>query len=110
MIVAGRLPLMHLRSCPARTDRGCGGCKGDPVVSDRRGAAFPLVCRERRYSTLLNSVPLYLADKTLPPLDYYAVYLTIESPEEAKELIRSVAAHEPPKGPHTTGLAFRKLL
>ena len=110
MIVAGRLPLMHLRSCPARTDRGCCGCKGDPVVSDRRGAAFPLVCRERRYSTLLNSVPLYLADKTLPPLDFYAVYLTIESPEEARELIRSVAAHEPPKGPHTTGLAFRKLL
>jgi putative protease len=110
MIVAGRLPLMHLRSCPARTDRGCAGCKGDPVVSDRKGAAFPLVCRERRYSTLLNSVPLYLADKQLPSLDFYAVYLTVESREEAAKLIRSVAAHEPPEGPHTTGLAFRKLL
>ncbi len=110
MIVAGRLPLMHLRACPARTDRGCAGCRGDAVVSDRKGASFPLVCRERRYSTLLNSVPLYLADKQLPPLDFYAVYLTIESRSEAEDLIRSVLAEEPPKGPHTTGPAFRKLL
>ena len=110
MIVAGRLPLMHLRSCPARTDRGCAGCQGSPVVSDRKGATFPLVCRDRRYSTLLNSVPLYLADKPLPPLDFYAVYLTNESRGQAGELIRSVLAHESPAGPHTTGLAFRKLL
>jgi len=110
MIVAGRLPLMYLRSCPARNDRGCAGCKGSPIVSDRKGATFPLVCRERRYSTLLNSVPLYLADKPLPPLDFYGIYLTIESREEAADLIRSVCAHQLPKGPHTTGLAFRKLL
>ena len=110
MIVAGRLPLMQLRSCPARSDKGCAHCEGRPVVTDRKGAAFPLVCRERRYSTLLNSVPLYLCDKQLPPLDFYAVYLTIESGEEARSLIRSAAAGDPPETPHTTGLAFRKLL
>ncbi len=110
MIVAGRLPLMRLRSCPARTDKGCGSCGGRPVVTDRKGAAFPLVCRERRYSTLLNSVPLYLCDKQLPPLDWYAVYLTIESKEEAAALIRSAKRGEPTDAPHTTGLAFRRLL
>ena len=110
MIVAGRLPLMQLRSCPARTDKGCGTCDGRPVVTDRKGAAFPLICRERRYSTLLNSVPLYLCDKQLPPLDFYAVYLTIESKDEAAALIRAAIVGDPPGSPHTTGLAFRKLL
>ena len=110
MIVAGRLPLMQLRSCPARSDKGCTRCDGRPFVTDRKGAIFPLVCRERRYSTLLNSVPLYLCDKPLPPLDFYAVYCTTESKEEAARLIRSVSAGEPPVMPHTTGLAFRKLL
>lgn len=110
MIAAGRLPLMQLRSCPARSDQGCMRCGGRPVVTDRKGASFPLVCRERRYSTLLNSVPLYLCDKQLPPLDYYAIYLTIETKEEAAELIRSAIAGDPPGTPHTTGLAFRKLI
>ncbi len=110
MLAAGRLPLMQLRSCPARSDKGCGSCSGRPVVTDRKGASFPLVCRERRYSTLLNSVPLYLCDKQLPPLDYYAVYLTIETAEEARALIRAAANGDAPGSPHTTGLAFRKLL
>ena len=110
MIVAGRLPLMQLRACPARTDRGCGTCGGRPVVSDRKNAEFPLLCMDRKYSVLLNSVPLYLGDKPLPPLDFYAVYLTTETAEEAKTLIDAVRAHAPYKGPYTTGLAFRKLL
>lgn len=110
MLVAGRLPLMQLRSCPARSDRGCGSCNGRPVVTDRKGTVFPLVCRERRYSALLNSVPLYLCDKQLPPLDFYAVYLTIETVEEARNLIRAALNGDAPGSPHTTGLAFRKLL
>ena len=110
MLAAGRLPLMQLRSCPARSDKGCGSCSGRPVVTDRKGASFPLVCRDRRYSTLLNSVPLYLCDKQLPPLDFYAVYLTIETAEEARALIRAAANGDAPGSPRTTGLAFRKLL
>ena len=110
MIVAGRLPLMQLRSCPARSDHGCGGCDGHPVVTDRKNASFPLICNDHAYSTMLNSVPLYLADKQLPPIDFHAVYLTVETPTEASELIRSVAGHAPLNAPHTTGLAFRNLL
>ena len=110
MIVAGRLPLMQLRACPARTDKGCGACGGHPVLTDRKDTVFPIICRERRYSTLLNSVPLYLCDKDLPPLDFYAVYLTVESKEEAASLIRASLRRDPPQMPHTTGLAFRKLL
>ncbi len=110
MIVAGRLPLMQLRACPARSDRGCGSCEGRPVVTDRKNAVFPIVCSERAYSTMLNSVPLYIADKQLPPIDFYAVYLTVETPDEASAQIRSVADRAPFDAPHTTGLAFRNLL
>ena len=110
MIVAGRLPLMQLRSCPARSEKGCENCGGRPSVTDRKGASFPLICRERRYSTLLNSVPLYLCDKQLPSVDRYVIYLTTESKEEAQELIRSAQNGSPVDKPHTTGLAFRKLL
>ena len=59
---------------------------------------------------MLNSVPLYLADKQLPSIDYYAVYLTTETAEQAQDLIRSVYRKEPYTGEHTTGLAFRNLL
>ena len=110
MITAGRLPLMQLRSCPARSDRGCGTCSGRPVLTDRKNAVFPLVCNNRAYSTMLNSVPLYVADKQLPPLDFYAVYLTLETPDTAREMIRSAVSREPIRESHTTGLTFRNLL
>ena len=110
MIVSGRLPLMQLRSCPARSERGCGSCDGHPAVTDRKNAAFPLVCNGRGYSTMLNSVPLYIADKSLPPLAFYAVYLTVESQSEAQKSIRAAIDRAPAPGPHTTGLAFRNLL
>ena len=110
MIVAGRLPLMQFRSCPARSDRGCGTCGGHPVVTDRKNAVFPLMCNGRAYSTMLNSVPLYTADKSLPPIDFLVVYLTIEYQKEAADLIDSVFKRAPVAYPHTTGLTFRNLL
>ena len=109
-IVAGRLPLMQLRSCPARGEKGCGKCGGAPVVTDRTGRTFPLVCSGRQYSTLLNSVPYYTADKRLPELDFYTVYLTVESPKEARRLIEAVLRRNPPEGERTTGMSFRTLL
>ncbi len=110
MIVAGRLPLMQQRSCPARSNNGCGSCDGRPVVTDRKNAVFPLVCNDRAYSTMLNSVPLYLADKQLLPLDFHIVWLTVETKDEAAGLIRTVRSGDPLNGAYTRGLAFRNLL
>lgn len=108
-IIAGRLPLMQLRSCPARGFHGCGNCSGHPVVTDRMGRTFPLVCHDRRYTTMLNSVPLYVAEKPLPPLDFYTVAFTTESPEQCKELWNRIRMHLPPGGEHTTGIYYRTL-
>ncbi len=109
-IVAGRLPLMQFRSCPARTATGCGACNGSPVLTDRTGRTFPIVCHQRQYSTLLNSVLYDTADKRLPELDYYQIHLTIETKEEAKALFESVLRGEKPEAERTTGMSFRNLL
>lgn len=109
-IVAGRLPLMQFRSCPARSEKGCGACSGAPTVTDRTGRSFPLVCHARQYTTMLNSVPYYAADKRLPELDFYTVYCTTESREEAQRLTEAVLRRDPPTGEHTTGMSFRVLL
>lgn len=108
-IITGRLPLMQLRSCPARGFQGCGICNGHPVVTDRMGRTFPLVCNDRCYTTMLNSVSLYVADKDLPSLDFYTVSFTTESPEECKTLWDQVRMHLPPKDEHTTGAYYRTL-
>ena len=109
-IVAGRLPLMQLRSCPARGEKGCGVCSGHPVVTDRTGRTFPLVCHRRSYTTMLNSVPYYAADKRLPELDFYVIYATTETQSEVQGLLDAVLHREPPQGERTTGMSFRLLV
>ena len=109
-IITGRLPLMQFRACPARSEKGCGACSGSPVVTDRMGRTFPIVCHARKYSTMLNSVLYDVADKKLPDLDFYSIYFTTESQTEAKELFASVMRHEKPNEERTTGMSFRTLL
>lgn len=50
----GNLPLMIFRSCPAKGPKGCGGCSGRTVVTDRLGNDFPLLCHHKQYSQLLQ--------------------------------------------------------
>ena len=59
---------------------------------------------------MLNSVPLYTADKRLPSLDFYVLYLTTETRQEAIELLDRIDKKEKPFGEHTTGMSFRTLL
>ena len=109
-MVAGHLPLMQLRACPARSGRGCASCTGAPVITDRMGRSFPLICHEKRYTTMLNGVLYDTADKPLPKTDYYLIYLTVESKEQAKRLTESVLRGEKPDGERTTGMSFRTLI
>ena len=109
-IVAGRLPLMQFRSCPARKDVGCGGCTGHPQIKDRTGRSFRLECHEKKYSTMFNSVLYYTADRSLPELDFYTLYLTDETQEAARNLYRCVTAAEKPDTERTTGMSFRTLV
>ncbi len=106
----GRLPLMQFRACPARGEKGCGSCAGRPELVDRKGVVFPMVCHDRRYTTLLNSVPLYLGDKTLPPFDFVMLYFTTEDTDACRRVYDGFRRGEAPWFDRTSGLAFRTLL
>ena len=107
--VYGYLPLMRFRACPVRAHSGCGPCGGRGSLTDRRGVVFPLECRERRYSTLLNSVPLHIAGRETPG-DYRLLWFTRESAGECGRVMEQFLRGEPSDGPRTGGLYYRKLL
>ncbi len=106
----GRLPLMHLRNCPVRAFTSCAACGGRGSLTDRKGILFPVECSEKRSATLLNSVPLDLAGRTLSGLDFQILYFTRESAHEAGDVIRRYLSGEKTDAPHTGGLYYRELL
>ena len=106
----GRLPVMQFRACPARGEKGCGSCEGRPELVDRKGVVFPMTCHDRRYTTLLNSVPLYLGDKALPPFDFVTLYFTTEDRETCRQVYEGFRKEAAPWFDRTSGLAFRTLL
>ena len=109
-ILYGYLPLMKCRACPARGAKGCGSCEGHATLKDRTGAAFPLLCRDKQYSEVLNSVPLYAADRAVPRLDFEVLYFTVESAQQCEEILRLYEAKAPAPFARTAGLYFRELL
>ena len=109
--VYGRLPLMKLRACPVKASMGsCAGCHGRSVLTDRIGEQFPIICREKQYSELLNCVPLYAGDRSIPPVSSGLLYFTIETKEECKEAFDAYMNKAEFPGRKTAGLYFRKLL
>ena len=106
----GYLPLMHFRNCPVRAAIGCARCGGKGTLTDRKGVDFPVVCGERKYAVLLNSVPLDLADRPLNGLDYQLLYFTNETAPEAEAVVKRYQSGERTDAPHTGGLYYRELL
>lgn len=106
----GYLPLMHLRSCPLRAAIGCAACGGAGRLTDRMHIEFPVVCEDRKYAVLLNSVPLDIAERNLTGLDYQLLYFTRESAPEAEAVVRRFQRGQKTERPHTGGLYYRELL
>ena len=105
----GYLPLMTVRNCPVKTPTGCSGCKNDRCLVDRRGTEFPVICRDRLYSTVLNSVPLHIADRNLSGFDYIILYFTKETKEECARVHDDYVNHRGSESPRTGGMYFRTL-
>ena len=110
ILAYGRFPIMQFRACPARGEKGCGSCAGKPELVDRKGVVFPMLCHDRRYTTLLNSVPLYLGDKALPPFDFVTLYFTTEDSRTCRQVFEGFRRGKDPWFDRTSGLAFRTLL
>ena len=109
-IVYGRLPLMRFRNCPVRAQIGCAACGGHGELKDRRGVHFPVECGGKKYSTLLNSVPLHIADKDLRGLDHGILWFTTETKNECAAVTKEYIEHQRSTKERTGGLYYRELL
>ena len=111
VIAYGYLPLMTFRACPVQGPKGCGRCTGQATLTDRLGKSFPVVCRGRQYSQLLNTVPLYLGDKQqlLEGFSHATLRFTIEDPARCIRVMQLWREGAPFREERTNGLYLREL-
>lgn len=110
IIAFGHLPLMRWRNCPVKAFRGCGDCGGRGELTDRLGVRFGVECGERRFASLLNSVPLHIAERDLRGLDYLLLYFTRESAADCQRITEDFRLRRKSEGKRTGGLYYRELL
>ena len=104
-IAYGRLPLMTLEKCMIRDsfsskdDRAsCRYCETHKIskLTDRTGAAFPVIREFQHRNVLYNSVPTYMADKPLSGLFAHAIF-TDESKAAVDGIIERMEKRLPSK-------------
>ncbi len=106
--VYGRTPLMLTRNCPVKNGKTCSECKRQSEITDRKGISFPVRCF-MGYSEILNSRPLYMADRMreIPPCDILFFNFTTESKYEVESILKAYKNEEKPTGEFTRGLLYR---
>lgn len=102
-IVYGRLPLMITEKCIGKEIGDCDSCSaGRLMLTDRRNISFPVLRIFRHRSMILNSVPLYMADRSRELADAgitMQVFLfTTESGQEIRSVIRAYQTGAAPSG------------
>jgi len=110
ILAYGYLPLMLFRSCPVRTKNGCKGCSGREKLKDRTNTEFTVLCGSKKYSTLLNSLPLYIGDKQLSGIDFATLYFTVEPKDRCRNVYRMFREGAEFDDKRTNGLYYRELL
>lgn len=108
VIAYGNIPLMLTRNCPIRNGKTCDKCKSNSYLTDRMGVKFPVVC-SNGCSELLNSRPIYLADRLreIENADFITLYFTKESKQKVAETVGAYLNGEKPQGEFTRGLYYR---
>ncbi len=64
LIVYGRFPLMITENCVVKSQSGHCICSNANTLTDRTGAAFPIIREYPHRNVILNSQKLFLADKS----------------------------------------------
>lgn len=99
VIAYGRLALMLMRKCPSQASGKCSG-RGGFSLLDRRKESFPIVCGEGCTSQLLNSKPIYMADKLSDlanaGVDGLQLWFWEESAEEVTRIIGEYSGKREP--------------
>lgn len=107
----GNTPLMLFKNCPVKNGKSCKECDKKSTLTDRKGIEFPVRCR-MGYSELLNSVPVWLADKQsgMRGLDFQILYFTNETKERVTEVMTAYKYGYEPDCKYTRGLFFRGVI
>ncbi len=108
VIVYGRLPLMLARNCPIKSNIGCEQCGKNGTLTDRKGIEFPVKCSPYPCVEVLNSVPLYMADRMNEVKTAFAhFYFTDESRAQVERILALYQNGAPADFKYTRGLYYR---
>ena len=107
VMIYGHMPLMVTRACPLQNIHDCAHCDKTGVLTDRKAKKFPVRCG-LGVRTIYNPVPIYMGDKPgALAVDYGVAYFTLESREEASQVLEMIRTHAPFEGDFTRGLYFK---
>ena len=108
IIAYGRLPMMITRNCPAKNGMNCKNCLGKSVLTDRKGIKFPMICNFG-CTEILNSVPLYMADRIneIKDVDFLVLRYTVENSVESGENLNTFNRNKWCGNEITRGLYYR---
>lgn len=110
-IAYGSIPLMLSRNCPIKNNIGCEKCRKNGGLTDRKGITFPVVCSPYPCVELLNSVPIYMAERIDEVhADFAHFYFTKESKEQILEIISLYENKSKAPFDYTRGLYYRGVL
>lgn len=103
IMVYGRTPLMVTEKCVGKEIGGCEICEsGRAYLCDRRGVRFPVLRIFDHRSLIVNSLPLYMADRCgeTQRMGLTATHFifTTESREEIARIISAYKKNTPPDG------------
>ncbi len=108
LTVYGKIPLMLTRNCPVKNGKNCGECNRESSITDRMGIKFPVKCH-MGYSEILNSRPIYMADRMgeIPDCNIMFFNFTTESKDDVERVISAYENEENSTGEFTRGLLYR---
>ena len=118
IISYGRLPLMVMENCPLKSADKCQNGKITKSLRDRKGQNFLFLCREGCVCELLNSKPIYMADKlsdlTNLKINALRLIFTVENFAECgkiigeyKKALSGKVVMTPPQNTFTRGHFYR---
>ena len=108
IVAYGNIPLMLFKNCPIKNGKNCADCDKRGSIADRKNTEFPVRCR-MGFSELLNSVPIWLADRgeDLKAVDFTVLYFLGESESRVSEVINAYKNGLPADTEYTRGLFYR---
>ncbi|MBQ6999311.1 MAG: U32 family peptidase [Clostridia bacterium] len=113
VIAYGYIPVMTVQNCVIKSAHGKCACNGKVnYLKDRKGASFSVVAdKDSCTNIILNSTPLYMADKMddihRGGVAYANLYFTTETADEVKNIISLYENGKPFDKQYTRGHFYR---